>query len=659
MNWFTLFNNGTFDGASLIDYPNSGYNYFSGDLDNERITAVGALVNDCFAGEFKSGYLTTGSLGNYNHGFSSAGAKKITWLFPNENGTTAGSTYDWTINVKLEGIANINGLQLWLSWIGNYVKLIDFQTADLGMWKTANVTGLVSNSDIFKLTTPAMMLLIYDADVYGINYGTGGTISIDEIFVTENTGTPDPLTFTTVVQNATYYNGNDGSITFNITGGSGTYFVDYDDLPTSDNPNPRLNLTAGIYTGKIIDGFSLEQFPFSVEVTQPAPPPPPSGTFVEVPITNSLRFVERATPNGCEVWENADNMLFCESGDEYMSKLEYFQKVNKCDLLRIQFKSNYSQHTVRLRNYYDSSEVTTIPVDLEVQSLQIQQTENIRIQDHGGGKSRVYFTVGGALPIPLTTGEVFEIVNNADGFNGLYEILNIFEDTTIQSQYLVINKTYSIGAPSSLAEGIFISNNLEYNTYEFSVDLSGQANGYYCLTIEALDQVGGVVKREFTSEPISLEVEHKNTLYIEYANRDNAFDINYQTGISHKIRVEARNFKRIPASTQETIRNTDGQLKKLLAKPQRKFLIEFFQIPPYLHEKLSVIFNHDTIRINGIQFQTDEGYGEPQYLVRYSLSNASIVVEQSEWFKTYNNGDVGGVDGQQGLIIANEGYILR
>jgi hypothetical protein len=159
------------------------------------------------------------------------------------------------------------------------------------------------------------------------------------------------------------------------------------------------------------------------------------------------------------------------------------------------------------------------------------------------------------------------------------------------------------------------------------------------------------------SEPINLQVDHPGTNLFEFRNYDNAFDMTWTTGIVCRRRLESTFFKRIPGGVRETIRNTDESLHKLSARKRRIFLVEFWLLPPYLHELASVMFDCDLVKINGVEYQTEEGLSEPKYITRYPLCNSEIRVEQVYWFRNNNSDDIGSVNEEGGFLIVNGGFL--
>lgn len=453
---------------------------------------------------------------------------------------------------------------------------------------------------------------------------------------------------------------DDAVITGTVTVGSGTYSIGIgaDVRNVSGTPVNSIfaDLAPGDYVVDIIDLITGQELHIPITVTDPVIPVPDSDFFF-VPKIQSLEFVHEVIPNGCSVFQNLDNVRFCKQFFAYFKRWPYYQKVAKCDALPIQWQSNYTDHEVTVLRYDDDSIVQTVSFDQKIQNIAVESDYPISLRNHGSGKTRVYFT-GAAIPVPLEPGDVFGIGGNADGFNGNYAVESIEVDASIPSQYLVINKNYGIGSPTSAATGKFFVTLVDFNVFESYLNLSLLDSGIYYVKIRAFS--GTNEGTPALSEPIYLKDSHPETNLIEFWNTDSAFDVNYTTGIKFKMRVESILFQRQPGGVTVTQRNTTGELRKLKGLPLRKVLFEFYQLPPYLHEKLSVVLcDCDKFYINGVQYQTDAGYSVPKYITRYMLSNADIVIEQVGWFKTYNSSDLGGTEINQGFITENGGLLKR
>src|SRR5690606_19517742 len=134
-----------------------------------------------------------------------------------------------------------------------------------------------------------------------------------------------------------------------------------------------------------------------------------------------------------------DNVLFnCQRYGVY-AKNTYFQKVCKSDIRTAQFNSDFALHTLELYDYFTDELLKSFSVILREQNLGLVEDYQISIRNHPteSGKSRVYFSGNfGGLPIALSVGDPFEILNNLEGFDGNYLITAIENDLTLNTQYL-------------------------------------------------------------------------------------------------------------------------------------------------------------------------------------------------------------------------------
>ena len=460
---------------------------------------------------------------------------------------------------------------------------------------------------------------------------------------------------------------DDGSVTINVTNGSGEYLVTWWDATTtslSSGTNPqsatKTNVAAGMYTVVVEDLNTEQSVELVITITEPqVVPDTGQGSILEVPMLNSIAFVVPETQDGCSVLQTLDNTLF---RDQYFPGYEptnYFQKVAKCDSPIVQFNSDFPDHSVGLYRCSDNEFIKSFPVELKEENIGVIEDFTISIRNHTGhpGQSRVYFT-GGTIPIPLSVGESFEILNNSDDFNGVYTIVDILTDSITGNQYLVINLTYDAPGSTSAGTGRFDVSNEEFNVFEAICDLIDVDNGVYYIRIDATNPADEDNTKYAISEPMDIQVEHPKTNLLEYSNEDNGLDITWTTGYQGRIRVPSVLFRRLPGGEVDTSRDSDYSLVTTAGKPTRGVLLQTFMLPPYMHEKLSVIFKLDFKYLNKVQYNTLEGYAEPQYIEQVMLSNSSIKLEQVGWFRKYNSDDIGTVN-EGGFIATETGFLKR
>jgi hypothetical protein len=444
---------------------------------------------------------------------------------------------------------------------------------------------------------------------------------------------------------------DDGTAQVTVTSGSGSYSY----LWSTTETTPSIqNLPVGFYTVVVTDDITLQEVNLGIAINDPTPGSA-IDPFLEVPQINSLQFVREVSPD-CDTFQDIDRVLFCKQEFPFYTKKNYFQLVAKCDILTIQFQSNFPNHEIQLLDYKTDAVIDNYSAELKRQLTDQTQEWVVNLQNHGNNQTRVYYAPGGRFPVTPKSSEVITIKNNLDGFNGNYTIISLEFDTAQGTEYIVINKLYDAPAPQSNADADYTTNLLDFNIFEFVANFGSVADGIYYMKIRGFDEFGNELTA--VSEPIDLKTTQPDAVFIRFTNNDNAYDVDYTTGIIHKLRVKANNFKRFTGSDKEVSRNTDGTLNNLSNKPRRVIELEFYDLPPYMHEKLAIAFEHDFAFVNEIQYVTEEGYNEPQYITRYSLSNSTIRLEQAQWFITYNSTDTGQDDnGGDDLLIVNEGFL--
>ena len=464
-----------------------------------------------------------------------------------------------------------------------------------------------------------------------------------------------PLTVTETHSDVTTEGGSDGIITLALAGGSGAFSFLWNDGATSQN---RSAIPAGTYHVTVTDNITAQVVELDITINQPAPTPPTEGTFLDVPFMNSLQWVDKTEPaDPINNPQALDNRLLCEQEFPGFERTNYFQKVCLADTRILQFYSDYSNFSLELFDYRTLAKVKEFGFVIKEQNIGVPQDFGISIRNHidNPGQSRVYFQ-SGPIPIPIKIGEAFTIMNNLDGFDGSYAVVNIINDFTLGYQYLVINKNYTAPGTSSPATGRFFTSTVDFNVFESAMSFAELPEGEYYATLRALNSLGIASGIIWVSEPIELAAVHKKTNLLEYRNKDNAFGITWTTGYIGQIRIESELFKRVPGGERSTNRNADFSLTKINAKKQRIVLFETRYLPPYLHEKLSVAFDCDAWTINKVAFQSTDAYGEPQYIEAFMLANSSIKVEQQNWFSGYNSDDLGTVN-EGGFLIHETGFI--
>ena len=466
---------------------------------------------------------------------------------------------------------------------------------------------------------------------------------------------PEEITITGTAQSVTSTGGNDGSITTLVLGGSFNYSFLWSNGETTQNLS---GLESGIYilivTDASLAGVTAQR---TFEVTEPEVP---TVGFFEIPKMQSISFAKGISKedsqdafypdlslhNQSKEWLNTFGYGFC-----------YNQKFRQSDIVKVQARSNVDSITLALFDD-EQNEIQQIPFVKKADFFSKKLDFSVQIVSNGGVQSRIYFPAFQVIPFQVIEGEtVIEIINSLETtLNGSYVVISESTDLVTNAQYLVINREYVSASPLITATLLVDSSVVPFDIYEASIDFSVINEGVYYIEAYRVD-----FKEEtlYYSEPFEVKESYNNVLKINYSNFDNAFDLDYTTGLVNLIRPECILFKRVPATENVSLRNTDNTVNILSAKPQRKFEVQFIMLPPYLYEKLAIALSHDVLVINGVEFTCEEGLNEPDYIDRFGLANATAIVEQKKWFSDFNGDDIGGLESDSNLIVANKGFIER
>lgn len=534
-----------------------------------------------------------------------------------------------------------------------------YSPGDIVFFQNSTLYGSMSGS-VYSVASGYLILqMAYVGNQGGVQAYKNGTpctgSMATDVFVGELSIAP--FTASETHTDETAPDANNGTATVVVSGGSGSFTFAWSDGPTTQN---RSALSAGTYTVTITDTVTAQDEILTIVITEPAIEPPPSGTYLDVPKMQSLRFVREAIIDNCNTFQTFDNTLFCKMKFPGVQiRAPFYQKVCKCDTFAIQILSNFPSHTIELLSRVSGALVKAFNNAELKQQLTGQTTSyDMRLQNSGGsdpaGTSRVYFNTG-TIPVVVNLGDTFEIINNLDGYNGAYTIVGISNDELLGAPYLLITLAYAGPGPTSNGRAVFTTNLVDFDVYESILSFNDVAAGVYYVRIRGVNLDASFT--EFVSEPIDLRVSHPNTQLLEARNFDNAADVVFTTGITLKIRLEGKLQKPVPGRQDENYRESNGSPVKLTSRPQRKYKLEYFNQPFYRLELLDVLFGWDQILINKVEYLSEEGTSEPANRDFYLLANGNVTVEQKQWFQQYNGDDLGSID--PGYILTQYGYIQR
>ncbi|MFN7611498.1 MAG: hypothetical protein ACK5QX_11275 [bacterium] len=386
-------------------------------------------------------------------------------------------------------------------------------------------------------------------------------------------------------------------------------------------------LAPGQYIVKAIDNIGCEETRV-VEVLRY------KKRFVEFPIVNSLRFVLENTD-----LQNFDNVLFANQQYAGVMQCDYKQAFELSDTTVIQFRSSFSNNQIKIFNAVNDNLVGTILPFKRLSYIDKSDTRSAFFANLGGGQVQIFFNNG--LPLIYQIGQTITVTNQAS-LNGTYDIVDIRQGFGAAAGYevLVINKVWT--SPSAILSGDLttIFNLEDFDVYEFTINWSVYGVGEFYIEVVGTDLQFPSYKA--LSEPVSVKAKQDEHVLIEYKNFDTAFKVDYSTGIIHKIRVYGELKWPLPGGENTTYRDSNARLIKVEELVTRNPQLFVYDLPPYLLEKIRLAMAHDWFKINGVEYQSEEGF-EPEYFQNDGLGNGKAKIQQVE-FMSENSHDSGQAD---------------
>jgi hypothetical protein len=418
-------------------------------------------------------------------------------------------------------------------------------------------------------------------------------------------------------------------------------------------------LAAGPHELKLVDSVGQTlTYNFTTTFT-PAPAPTPGAPpakprpFFDIPLLNSLRYVV----NPGKGLPNLHNRLYCTENWPGIFKANYYQKICPEDRLPTQFLSNYTTHAATLYDYQTGIRVNTLEVKVVTQNTGMVRLYRAWLTKHpqDAGQSRLYFN-GGKLPLAFVAGDSVQLQNATPAaVNGARVVAKVTFDDTDSIPYAVLNYAYP-GNTARIALDVSTQlDTLPYNVMQFECPWLGVAEGVYVIELAATgNDLPDVLA---VSEPIALLSEHPFTQLVEWRNNDDARNLTYSKGFTSNLRVESEVREPVPGGTRKVHDLPNGRLLKLASTGIIKVPFVTMQLPSWLHVKLGLAFDLDLVKINGVEYQTRDGY-EVEQSKTMGLRNGSIMVEEVGG-ERQNSTDLGNVLTGSGFIIVNGGRLKR
>jgi len=369
---------------------------------------------------------------------------------------------------------------------------------------------------------------------------------------------------------------------------------------------------------------------------------------IVIPVANEFRFVSlQPSLFPCDVEKDFRKILFANQNPLNSSTKEYFQLVDLSDMeSKIQFYSSYNNHTVQLLDINNNL----------IDTIQAQEVPNQEVTVNGSISGNI-ITIDGSNG--NTPEQAQEWLNNQSK-NGL----NIFVENSeglfcaakivsVSGTQFEIDKTIDLSSYNNQ-----IVQNLKHfkrgdltKFYELKINWSQYQKGYYQIKIQASNfdlevfqnKLEVNYQSEFISEPIFYydieSVMNEPSTLVSYKNNDTElgdFEIDYSTGIEHKLRVPAYTKTDRPQVDRETIQVSGKRTKNLYQESIPGMIFQTGLLPEYVHYKLTIAFGSDSVSINKIRVSNEDyqissfqenNYSEGQ--VEYWFYNDSNYIENN------------------------------
>jgi len=136
-----------------------------------------------------------------------------------------------------------------------------------------------------------------------------------------------------------------------------------------------------------------------------------------------------------------------------------------------------------------------------------------------------------------------------------------------------------------------------------------------------------------TTECIEVKNDFDCGLLIKYTNDDNFADFDYTNGLVNQIRINAH-FWRVENPTEKSIHRTSAEeVIPIRQVVKKQIMLETDIMPEYMHEKLSIIFCHAAIEIDGITYVAEEGYEHDPFPKNFRQSKGHVLLTDKTYAK--------------------------
>lgn len=328
--------------------------------------------------------------------------------------------------------------------------------------------------------------------------------------------------------------------------------------------------------------------------------------FSYISKSNTIPFVERVTYGYCGPYKTDENTLSNEAF-AFDSKLAYPEYVpfQTCDTPENQILSNYSNIVVKVLK--SDGAFDNISINKLTNNIGRKDARDAIKYDLGDGKTGIYFVTGniydydtdadtgndyslnGFLPEWAKIGTYFSI----DGT--FYEIKNIYHDSDLNYEVIVIDSVYTGTSPDDIIVKC-IYNRQTFEVHEFVIPMSSYNDSIIQVSIDETDD--NFDDKSWLSEKICVKTRHENTVEIEAYSPDND-DVVYAFGLKHKIRVILNNWFGDHEDESE-LNKGDDESSLINSDVYELEVFEFGPVTKNRYRQLTRLLSKKIVKIDGV-----------------------------------------------------------
>ena len=326
----------------------------------------------------------------------------------------------------------------------------------------------------------------------------------------------------------------------------------------------------------------------------------------------SFRFSRVIEYGNCRPYPTDEDSMSCKefSKDKSLAYGE-IQKFQTCDSIVTQFKSNFSNISVKVAKPNGSTD--NLVINQMTNYIGRKDARNAWRYNIEGGYTGIYFTVGNIYDYDtgVDTGETFALNGDLPEWGRIgeyisigsawHKIENIVFDESINAEVLVIHSNTAEATASPIIVKCQF-NRQKYEVYEFVTQMA---------LYEGMDIQVQIFNKDphfesivVVSELINVKEKQKDTVEIVYWNNTNT-DVFYKTGIKNKIRLPIVDIIGDHTGNSEALASdTKSSLIEARVYELDEFIFE--PMSKGMYRKIVQALMHKFVIINGVGYHIDD-----------------------------------------------------